>query len=167
MTDSGTADIRARSAYLGRIVSGLAVALWFLMLLERFGATGLHLIQHGADDATLRALAAQGVAAIPDVLYLLALDGVRRALAGFAHGELYAPTITRMLDRVGVLLAAGAFIGIFVVPGLQRAIGDGPGYWIGFDVSALVLGALGLSLTVVARVLGHAALLEAELDEIF
>ncbi|MFY0533450.1 hypothetical protein [Nannocystis pusilla] len=54
-----------------------------------------------------------------------------------------------------------------MVPALQRALGSGPGYWIAFDVSGLVLGALGLSLTVIARVLGRAAVLQAELDEIF
>jgi hypothetical protein len=167
MTNPEIAHIRARSAYLRRLVTGLAAVLWLLLLFERFGAAGLHAFEHGADAASLRALAVQFVAAIPDVFYLLALDGVRRALAEFARGQLYAPTITRMLDRVGVLLASGAFIGVFVVPALQRALGSGPGYWIAFDVSGLVLGALGLSLTVIARVVGHAAALKAELDEIF
>jgi len=167
MTDVKIVDIRTRSEYLRRLVTGLAAALWLLLLLERFGAAGLRVFEHGADAASLRALAVQFVAAIPDVLYLLALDGVRRALAEFARGQLYAPTITRMLDRVGVLLASGAIIGSFVVPALQRALGAGPGYWIAFDVSALVLGALGLSLTVIARVFGHAAVLKTELDEIF
>ena len=166
MTDPQTASIRARSATLLRVVSGLAAVLWTLLLFERFGAAGLRVIAHG-DVAAWQALAAQGVAAIPEVLYLLALDGVRRALAEFARGQLYAPTITRMLDRVGVLLAAGALIGVFIVPGLQRALGAGPGYWTAFDVSGLVLGALGLLLTVIARVFGRAATIEAELGEIF
>jgi hypothetical protein len=167
MTAEDISRIRARSASLCRLVGALAAALWLLLLLERFGAAGLHIVQHGADSDSLRALAVQGVAAIPEAIFLFALDGVRRALAEFARGQLYAPTIAWMLDRVGVLLAAGAFIGIFLVPALQRALGAGPGYWIGFDVSALVLGALGLSLTVIARVFGNAAALKAELDEIF
>ncbi len=166
MTDPQIASIRARSASLLRVVSGLAAVLWALLLFERFGAVGLRVIAHG-DAAAWQALAAQGVAAIPEVLYLLALDGVRRALAEFARGQLYAPTVTRMLDRVGALLAAGAFIGVFIVPGLQRVLGAGPGYWIAFDVSGLVLGALGLLLTLIARVFGRAAAIEAELDEIF
>lgn len=166
MTDPQIAFIRARSASLLRFVSGLAAVLWVLLLFERFGAAGLRVVARG-DAAAWQALAVQGVAAIPEVFYLLALDGVRRALAELARGQLYASTMTRMLDRVGVLLAAGAFIGVFVVPGLQRALGAGPGYWIAFDVSGLVLGALGLLLTVIARVLGRAAVLEAELDEIF
>jgi Protein of unknown function (DUF2975) len=167
MTDPQIAHIRARSAYLRRLVTGLIAVLWLLLLLERFGAASVRVFQHAADPASLRAFAAQFVVAIPEVLYLLALDGVRRALAEFARGQLYAPTITRMLDRVGTLLACGAVIGVFVVPALQRALGAGPGYWIAFDVSGLVLGALGLSLTVIARVFGHAAVIKAELDEIF
>lgn len=166
MTNLQIVSIRARSASLLRFVTGLAAVLWVLLLFERFGAAGLRVIAHG-DDAAWRALAVQGVAAIPEVFYLLALDGVRRALAEFARGQLYAPTMTRMLDRIGVLLAAGAFIGVFVVPGVQRALGASPGYWIAFDVSGLVLGALGLLLTVIARVFGRAAALEAELGEIF
>ncbi len=166
MTNPQVALIRARSASLLRLVTGLAAVLWVLLLFEQFSAAGLRVVAHG-NAAAWRALAAQGVAAIPDVLFLLALDGVRRALAEFARGQLYAPTMTRMLDRVGVLLATAALIGVFVVPGLQRAVGAGPGYWIAFDVSGLVLGALGLLLTVIARVFGRAAALEAELDEIF
>ncbi|TDR41981.1 hypothetical protein DFR29_10937 [Tahibacter aquaticus] len=167
MTDTQIAHIRARSALLLRFVSLLAAALWLTFLLERFGAVSLGLFAPASDATAWRAFAVQCVLAIPELFYLLALGGVRRALAEFARGQLYVPTVTRMLDRIGLLLAAGAFVGVFVVPGLQRALGASPGYWIAFDVSALVLGALGLSLTVIAHVFGRAAALEAELDEIF
>lgn len=167
MTDSQIARIRARSASLLRFVHGLAAVLWLTFLLERFGAVSLGLAAHVTAAAAWRAFAVQFVLAIPELLYLLALGGVCRALAEFARGQLYVPTVTQMLDRIGVLLALGALIGVFVVPGLQRALGAGPGYWIAFDVSGLVLGALGLSLTVIAHVFGRAAALEAELDEIF
>ncbi|MEO7326025.1 MAG: DUF2975 domain-containing protein [Dokdonella sp.] len=167
MTGRGVVEIRRRSASLCRLITVLAATLWLLLLLERFGAVGLRIVQNGADATSLGALAAQAVAAIPDIAYLFALGGVRHALSEFASGHFYVPTVARMLDRVGVLLAAGAFVGIFVVPGLQRAFGAQTGYWIGFNVSALVLGVLGLSLTVIARVFGQAAALKAELDEIF
>lgn len=167
MTNAQLARIRARSAFLLRFVSVLAALLWLTFVLERFGAVSLGLAAHSGDATAWRAFAVQGVLAIPELFYLLALGGVRRALAEFARGQLFVPTVTHMLDRIGVLLAAGAGIGVFVVPGLQRALGAAPGYWIAFDVSALVLGALGLSLTVIAHVFGRAAALEAELDEIF
>lgn len=167
MTTAHLAHIRVRSAFLLRLISVLAAALWLTFLLERFGAVSLGLAAHGSDATAWRAFAVQCVLAVPEVFFLLALGGVRHALAEFARGQLYVPAVTRMLDRVGVLLAAGAGIGVFGVPGLLHALGAGPGYWIAFDVSALVLGALGLSLTVIAHVFGRAAALEAELDEIF
>jgi hypothetical protein len=62
---------------------------------------------------------------------VLALWWVRQALAAFARGELFTPTITRALRRVG--LAAGALMGVFLVPSLTRALGFGPGYMIAYD----------------------------------
>jgi hypothetical protein len=165
--DTLTIPIRARSARLRRFIVGLAAALWLLLLLERFGAVGLRIVEQGFDRATTQALLRQVAAAVPEAIYLMALDAVRRALAEIEQGQFYAPAITRMLDRMGLLLAVGAFINVFIVPALQRALGATPGYWIAFDISGLVLGALGLSLTVIARVIGHAATVQAELDEIF
>jgi hypothetical protein len=164
---SATAEIRERSARLRRFVTGLLVALWVLLVLERFGQLAVQLSAHGFDAELLRRFANQLVAACPDVFYLMSLWWIRQALAAFARGELYAPTITRMLDRVGMMLAVGAFIGVFVVPGVARMLGFGLGYWVAYDVSALVLGAIGLSLGIIAQVLRRASELQAELDEIF
>ena len=72
-----------------------------------------------------------------------------------------------MLDRVGTMLATGAFISVFLVPSASRAVGFGPGYLIAYDVSGLVLGAVGLSLKVIAHVLRRGSEMQAELDEIF
>lgn len=108
MTNAQIAHIRARSALLLRFVSLLAAALWLTFLLERFGAVSLRLAAHSGDAAAWRAFAVQGVLAIPELLYLLALGGVRRALGEFARGQLFVPAVTRMLQRIGVLLAAGA-----------------------------------------------------------
>jgi hypothetical protein len=107
------------------------------------------------------------VHALPEVSYLLALWWIRQALAAMARGELYGPAIRRMLDRVGLTLALGAFASVFLVPGLCRWLGYDPGFWIAYDVSALVLGAVGLSLKVIADVLRHAAGVQAELDGMF
>ena len=71
----------------------------------------------------------------PDIAYLVALQSIRAALASFARGEFFAPIVTRMLARVGALLATGAFAATFVVPLVERALGWSPGYWIAFDVS--------------------------------
>jgi len=161
------ADIMDRSARLRRFVTGLLVVLWVLLVLERFGAVAVQRSAEGFGGPSLHRLAVACVTACPDVFYLLALGWIRQALAAFARGELYAPTITTMLDRVGATLAAGAFIGVFLVPGALRLLGAGPGYWVAFDVSGLVLGVIGLALNVIARVLQRASGLQAELDGIF
>ncbi len=72
-----------------------------------------------------------------------------------------------MLERLGLTLASAAFLTVFILPSIARWLGFAPGYVIAYDVSNLVLGALGLSLTIIARVLRSAAAAQAELDEIF
>ena len=164
---STAADIRDRSARLRQFVTGLMVVLSVLLVLERFSRVAIQLSTEGIGEQLLHRLAYQLVAACPEVLYLLSLWWIRQALAAFASGDLYAPTITTMLNRVGATLAAGAFISVFLVPGAARALGFGLGYWFAFDVSGLVLGTIGLSLNIIARVLQRACELQTELDEIF
>jgi hypothetical protein len=149
------------------VVSWLVATLAVLLVLERFGSVALQLVQGGPDPNELRRLELACVVAVPEVLYLLALWWIRQALAEFAEGKLYAPPVTRMLDRVGLMLAAGAFVSVFLVPTASRLLGSGPGYVIAYDVSSLVLGAVGLSLKIIAHVLRRAAEMQAELDEIF
>ena len=161
------AEIQRTSARLRRLLTGLLVSLAFLLVGERFGAVGLLLWKQGFRGEALRRLALACVAACPEVLFLLALWWIRQALAAFAEGKFYTPTISRMLDRVGTMLATGSFITVFLIPSAARALGFGPGYLIAYDVSGLVLGAVGLSLKVIAHVLRRASEMEAELDGIF
>jgi hypothetical protein len=162
-----TEGIQRTSARLRRFVTGLLLVLVVLLFLERFGAVGLQLIEGGFGGEGIRRLAFELVAACPEMLYLLSLWWIRQALSEFAGGKLYTPSVRRMLDRVGTTLAAGALISVFLVPSASRALGFGPGYWIAYDVSALVLGAIGLSLKVIAHVLRLASEMQVELDEIF
>jgi hypothetical protein len=158
--------IEQKSARLLRLVSWLFVSLALLFLLERFGAVGLQLVRD-SNASAFRRLALECIRATPEVLYLLALWWIRRTLVAIAQGSMYGETITRMLDRVGSALAAGSFINVFIVPSASRAIGFPPGYLIAYDVSGLVLGAVGLSLKLIAHLMSHAAEIQAELDEIF
>lgn len=160
-------DVRLHSARMRRLVSFLWAVCAVLVVLERFSAATIEAFRSGFADGALRALACQAAAAIPEGLYLLALWWVRDALAAFSRGELFATPMTRMLDRVGVLLACGAAVRILVVPGVCRLLGFDAGYWIAFDAASLVLAALGLSLKAIAGVLRHAAAIQSELDEIF
>ena len=159
--------IQQSSARLRRWVTGLSAVLWILLILERFGWTLPAVVNNGLRLELTRRFCFQLVAACPEVLYLMSLWWIRQALATFAAGDFYAPVVSRMLRRVGVMLAAGAFLNVFVVPALDRALGLGPSYWIAFDVTGLVLGAIGLSLAIFARVLERARELQIELDEIF
>ena len=161
------AEIQRTSAQLRRLLTGLLVALAVLLVGERFGPLLVPLVEHGVTGEILRRLGLACVAACPEVLFLLALWWIRQALGAFADGKFYTPTITRMLDRVGTMLAAGAIITVFLIPSASRALGFGPGYLIAYDVSGLVLGAVGLSLKVIAHVLRRASEMEAELDGIF
>ncbi len=160
-------DIRTRSAGLCNVLSVLFVALAVLTVLEHFSVPLIDLWRHGDWPHTMNTLSVQAIGMLPDIFYLAALWGIRTALAGFARGDFFAPTIAAMLNRVGIWLAAGAVASLFVAPLIMRMLGNGPGYWIAFDVSGIVLGAVGLSLTVVSRVLTRAGALQTELDEMF
>jgi hypothetical protein len=165
--ESPMQEIQHRSARVRRFVTLLCSVLIVLLVLERFGFALEQLVRNGPGKDTFGRLAVQTAHALPEACYLLALWWIRQALAAIAHGELFGPVIRRMLGRVGLMLALGAFISVFLVPGICRWLGYDPGFWIAYDISALVLGAIGLSLKVIADVLRHAAGLQAEIDGIF
>jgi len=150
-----------------RFVTILWAACLILVVLERFSAATIRLFTSGFAEAALRALACQAVAAVPEGLFLLGLWWVREALAAFSRGELFAIPMTRMLDRVGVVIACGSAMRIFLIPGACRLLGFDSGHWIAFDAAGMVLGAIGLALKAIAGVLRHASTVQSELDEIF
>ena len=162
-----TGDIRRRSAQLRTFVSVLWILSALLIVLERFSSATIRAFAGGFAAADVRALACQAVGAVPELMFLMGLWWVREALSAFSRGEWFAAPITRMLDRVGIVLVCGSFARIFVVPGACRLLGFDAGYWIAFDASALVLGATGLALKAIAGVLRYASTVQAELDEIF
>ena len=159
--------LRARSARLARTLAVLLAVLVALLLSERFGAVGLSLLDEGVGGEALRRFGMQFAAAIPEACYLMALWWVRAALVEFARGAFHTPVIAKALQRVGVMLTAGAAIALFVEPSLQRLFGFDPGYVIAYDIGSAVLCAVGLSLAMLAHVLERAAAVQAELDEIF
>lgn len=150
-----------------RFVTVLWVVCLLLIVGERFSAAAIEVFRSGFASEAVRAFACQAVAAVPEALFLLALWWVREALDAFSRGELFAVPMTRMLDRVGFVLACGAAVRILIVPGVCRLLGFDAGYWIAFDTASLVLGAIGLALKAIAGVLRHASALQSELDEIF
>ena len=167
MTSDTTAIIQAHSARVRRFVTALWTVCLTLVVLERFSAAGIKAFTSGFAAEALRAVACQAVAAFPEALFLLALWWVREALNAFSRGEWFAMPVTRMLDRVGIMLACGSAARIFIVPGACRLLGLDSGHWIAFDAAGLVLGAIGLALKAIAGVLRHASVIQSELDEIF
>jgi hypothetical protein len=160
-------SIQRHSARVRRFVTALWVGSLTLVVLERFSAASIDVVRSGFAASALRALACQAVAAFPEGLFLLGLWWVRETLAAFGRGELFAMPMTRMLDRVGIVLACGSAARIFIVPGVCRLLGFDAGHWIAFDAAGLVLGAIGLALKAIAGVLRHASAIQSELDEIF
>ena len=150
-----------------RFVTVLWTVCLTLVVLERFSAAGIRMFRSGFASEPVRAFACQAIAAIPEGLFLLGLWWVREALAAFSRGELFALPMTSMLNRVGVVLACGSAVRIFIVPGACRLLGFDAGHWIAFDAAGLVLGAIGLALNAIAGVLRHASAIQSELDEIF
>lgn len=159
-----TAEISARTR---RFVTFLFFLALVLVLLERFSANTIWVISSDFAPYALRALAYQAISAIPEGMFLVGLWWVREALAAFARGELFAAPITRMLDRVGVIIACGAAVRIVVVPVAAHLLGFAIGYWIAFDAASMVLAAIGLALKAIAGVLRQASAIQSELDEIF
>ena len=156
--------IRRQSASLRTAVTVLFVSLAALVVLERFGWIA---VERAASPDVMQRLGVELIAVLPEGFYLLALWWIRSALTSCAAGEFYAPVLTRMLRRVGACVATGAVLNVAVVPSLDRLLGASPGYWIAFDVTGCVLGAIGLTLFILARVLDRARELQTELDAIF
>lgn len=159
--------IKASSSRLRNLVTVLSLFLLGLLLLERFGWVIAALAREAHGSELVRRIGFQFVAAGPESMYLLSLWWIRQALAAFAAGDFYASIVSSMLRRVGTLLAAAAFLNVFIVPSIDKAIGMSRGYWIAFDVTGLVLGVIGLSLVIVSHILDRARELKAELEEIF
>ena len=167
MTSDRTASIQQYSARMRRFVTVLWTVCLTLVVLERFSAAGIRMFASGFAAEPMRAFACQVAAVIPEGLFLLGLWWVREALAAFSRGELFTLPMTSMLDRVGVVLACGSAVRIFIVPGVCNLLGFDSGHWIAFDAAGLVLGAIGLALKAISGVLRHASTIQSELDEIF
>jgi hypothetical protein len=150
-----------------RFVTFLFFFALVLVLLERFSANTIWVFASDFAPDALRALSYQAISAIPEGMFLVGLWWVREALAAFARGELFAPPITRMLDRVGIIIACGAAVRIVVVPVTAHLLGFASGYWIGFDAASMVLAAIGLALKAIVAVLRQASVIQSELDGIF
>ncbi len=159
--------LQTQSRRVQTFVTALLWCLTTLLVLERFGWIAVELGKRSEVAGIGSRLSVQLGSAFGECFYLAALYWIRSALASMASGELFAPILTQMLRRVGLCLVAGTVAEVAVVPTIERLLGVGPGYWIAFDITGCTLGAVGLSFTLLARVLDRASKLKTELDGIF
>lgn len=157
---------------LARLSRALRVATLLVMagllLLLGLGSFGLPLwggLGSSRIDEGQR-LALMLVQGLPALGYLWALWSAQRALGLLAAGHTFTPILAQAMRRMGAGVLAGALLQVFAVINLLRVLLGGSGSYLYLDPSAIVLGAVGAALILLASVVDRGRALQAELDEI-
>lgn len=145
--------LRMRSRWLARAILGVLV---ILMLVPVTIVVAVLAGRYHLGDVIVRQL--------PMIFYVAALWSIRGALNEYARGGSLSDRAGRSIQAVGMSLFLGGLTSVFVVPTILLAI-HGHGSFALFDVSAITLGAVGLSLVVIGRLLGDAEAARRELEE--
>ena len=106
------------------------------------------------------------IVALPALGYLWALWAAQRALGDLGAGRTFQPTVSRAMRHIGGGVLVGALIEVFALTNLLRLVLGGVGSYLYFDLSAIVLGVVGASLVLLARLVDEARAMQAELEEI-
>ena len=101
---------------------------------------------------------------LPMLFYAYALWSIRGALSDYARGGSLSARASRSMQAVGISLFLGGISTVFGVPLIIRAM-HAQGSYAAFDVAAITLGAVGLSLVVIGRLLADAEAARRELEE--
>lgn len=101
----------------------------------------------------------------PALFYLAGVWFIGRALGDLSRGRLIQPTLSHALRCVGLSLATGGAVSVFLVTNLVRLVEGGRGGWLHFDVPGMTLGMIGGALFLLSRVMDRATEVQAELDE--
>lgn len=145
--------IRARSRVLAHLVGLVLLLLLFAVAVELAAVIRGRL---GADYLALR---------LPLPFFLWAIWNVRMMILAAGQSGGHDAALGPLLGRVGFALFLGGIASVFGVPLLLR-LRHGNGGLAAYDVAAITLGVVGLALILVAHLLGQAAAMRAELDEI-
>jgi hypothetical protein len=140
----------------------LSVLALGVLLAERAGYAGLY-----EGKATSGGIAAQLALAVPSLFYLGALWQLRMVAARTSAGEPFAAAVATGLRRAGVMLVTGAALTLFAVPVLHRMFELAVPRLIEADVSTLIVGAIGIAMFLIARLIDRARAVQGELDAIF
>lgn len=100
----------------------------------------------------------------PLPFYLFALWTARTAIVRIGHGDALRVLVSPMLRRIGWALFLGGLTQVFVVPWLGHL--NGGRTLAHYDIGAITLGAVGVTLVIVARLVRDAEADRAELDQI-
>lgn len=100
----------------------------------------------------------------PLPFYLFALWTARSAIVRIGQGDALRILVSPMLRRIGWALFLGGLTQVFAVPWLGH-FGGGRAL-AHYDIGAITLGAVGVTLVIVARLVGDAEADRAELDQI-
>jgi hypothetical protein len=147
--------LRARSRLLRNLVT-----LVFALLMLVLGIEVLALVSGRHPSPWIL------VYRLPMLFYLWAIWDARRAIASIGKGELFGTVVPRLLTRVGLALFLGGLVNVFGAPLLLWLV-SGRGAVAYYDVAAITLGVVGLTLVLVAQLLSQAAAMRQELDEMF
>jgi hypothetical protein len=102
---------------------------------------------------------------LPATCYLFGVWSIGQALGEVAKGRLIQAALPATLRRVGISLAVGGVISVFVVSNLMRLVGYAGSGYLHFDVAGMTLGMIGGALFLLGRVMDQALAAQAELDE--
>ncbi len=105
------------------------------------------------------------VVSLPAACYLFGVWAIGRALGEIAKGRPIQAALRAVLRRVGVSLAAGSLISVFVVGGLARLAGSSHSDYVNFSVASMTLGMIGAALYLLSHVVDQALAAQAELNE--
>ena len=163
MADIDADPVRKSAARLRALLTGATLALLAILVAERLGYAGAY--RPGGVD--LAELPAQFVLSLPALMNLAALWSLRGAAAAAAGGQPFGRLAASAFRRVGALLAAGAATALLIVPALARLTGQSSERLIDADISTLVLGAIGLGMLFVGKLVARAGAAERELEAFF
>ena len=146
-------NIRRRSRWLARGIIGVLVMLMAVPIIVAAAVVSGH---YPHAELLVRQL--------PMLFYAWSLWSISRALSDYARSGSIAVPAGKSLQAVGISLFLGGLSNVFAVPLILRA-SRGEGSVAFFDVSAITLGAVGLSLVVIGRLLADAEAARRELEE--
>lgn len=160
-------ELAAGAVRLRRLLTALVIFLIAVLVAERAGYAGLFHSRDAADGSLPQALLVQVTLATPAFLYLGALWALRQAAAAVGAGAAFGDAVVRSLRKVGYCLIGGAALALLGMPLVYWLTGEERTRLIDHDVATLIVAGIGLGLVFLARLVGRAAAVEAELDQIF